>query len=150
MKEEYRKLSKYTGGIYRCTLSYTNEVLKPYGLCGGSGSFLLALALKDGINQNQLSKELNVDKAMSAREVKKLIQMGYVKKETDHKDTRAYKLYLTEEGKSMIPAIKKEMTLWNDAITKGLDEKEKEELMRMLDVVLKEARHLRRIQKDED
>lgn len=150
MKEEYRKLSRYTGGIYRCTQSYTNEILKPYGLSSGSGPILLTLCHEDGINQNQLSKELCVDKAMSARELKKLIQKGYVKKEIDHKDTRAYKLYLTEEGRAVIPAIQKEMSLWNDAITKGLDEKEKEDLMRLLEVVLKEAMHLRSLHKDEE
>jgi DNA-binding MarR family transcriptional regulator len=150
MKEEYHKLSKYTGGIYRCTQTYMNELLKPYGLSSASCPYLLALYHEDGINQNQLSKELSVDKAMSARELKKLINEGYVKKEVDKKDTRANKLYLTNEGKSMIPAIRREISVWNDAITQELNEKEKNELIRMLDVVLIKAKQIRSLKKDEE
>ncbi|RKD33248.1 hypothetical protein BET01_14555 [Lacrimispora algidixylanolytica] len=150
MKEEYRKLSKYTGGIYRCTQAYMSDILKPYGLSSASCPYLLALYHEDGVNQNQLSKELSVDKAMSARELKKLMDQGYVKKEVDKKDIRAYKLYLTEEGKSLVPDIRKEMINWNRTITRGLDEEEKDELMRMLDVVLIKAKQIRNLKKDEE
>lgn len=149
MKEEHRKLSKYTGGIYRCTQAFTSGILKPYGLSSGSCPYLLTLYNNDGINQNQISRELNVDKAMSARELKKLIQKGYVKKEADKEDTRAYKLYLTDQGKNIIPDIRRELSIWNNAITSGLEEKEKEELLRMLDLVLQKARCLRSIQKED-
>lgn len=149
MKETHRKLSKYTGGIYRCTQAFTSEMLKPYGLSSGSCPYLLTLYNRGGINQNEISRELNVDKAMSARELKKLIQMGYVKKEADQEDARAYKLYLTEKGRHMIPDIRRELSVWNNAITSGLEEKEKEELLRMLDIVLQEAKRLRGVQKEE-
>ena len=49
----------------------------------------------------------------------------------------------------MIPDIHRELAIWNNAITSGLEEKEKEELIRMLDLVLLEARRLRSIQKEE-
>ncbi len=149
MKEEHRKLSKYTGGIYRCTQAFTSEILKPFGLSSGCCSYLLTLNNNDGMNQNQISRELNVDKAMSARELKKLIQKGYVKKEADKNDTRAYKLSLTDQGRRIIPEIHRELSIWNNAITSGLEEEEKEELLRMLDVVLQEARRLRSVQKEE-
>lgn len=149
MKEEHRKLSKYTGSIYRCTQAFTSEILKPYGLSSGSCPYLLTLFKNEGINQNQISRELNVDKAMSARELKKLIQKGYVKKEADKEDTRAYKLYLTDQGRTIIPDIWGELSIWNNAITSGLEKKEKEELLRMLELVMQEARRLRSIQKEE-
>ncbi|MEY8353120.1 MarR family winged helix-turn-helix transcriptional regulator [Lachnospiraceae bacterium 54-53] len=142
-------LSKFTGSIYRCTQAYTNEILKQYGLSCGSCSYLMTLYHNDGINQNQISRELDIDKAMSAREIKKLIRLGYVEKEVDRGDARAYRLHLTERGRSVIPDIRQVLHAWNDAVTRNLDETERKELIRLLDVVLKEARHLRSIQKSD-
>ena len=143
------KLSKLTGCIYRCTQVYANEILKQFGLTSGSYPYLLTLFNNDGINQNQISRELDINKAMSAREIKKLIRLNYVKKEIDPDDARAYKLYLTEEGRSLIPEILQAMNHWNNTITQGLNDREKKELVRMLDIVLKEAKYYRCIQKSD-
>lgn len=43
---------------------------------------------------------------MSARTIKKLMELGYVRKESDSRDSRAYKLYLTQSAKDIIPEIK--------------------------------------------
>lgn len=150
MDEAPIKLSKFTGSIYRSTQAYTNEILKEFGLTSGSYPFLLTLCSNDGINQNQISRELDIDKAMSAREIKKLIRLDYVKKEMDQEDARACKLYLTEKGRSLIPRICGMMNSWNDTITRGLDEREKKELVRMLDIVLQEAKRCRCIPKKDE
>ena len=112
-------------------------------MTSGSYPYLLTLYNNDGINQNQISRELDIDKAMSARELKKLIKLGYVTKEMDQEDARAYKLYLTESGRSLIPEISLAMNSWNDTITQGLGDEEKKELVRMLDIVLREAKRCR-------
>lgn len=143
------KLSKFTGGINRCTQTYANECLKQFELTSGSYPFLLTLYHFAGINQNQISKELDVDKAMSAREIKKLIRLGYVKKEMDQEDARACKLYLTEAGRSVVPEIIMGMDRWNNTITQGLNDEEKKELVRLLDIVLKEAKRYKCIQKSD-
>jgi DNA-binding MarR family transcriptional regulator len=149
MNDVHIILSKFTGGIYRCTQSYANEMLKQFGVTCGSYPYLLTLYNNDGINQNKISRELDIDKAMSAREIKKLIRLGYVRKEMDQEDARAYKLYLTESGRSLIPEICLAMDRWNDTITKGLDDEEKKELVRMLDIVLQEARRHRYVPKSD-
>ncbi len=131
---------KLTNLIYRCTQSHTNEVLKEFQLGSGTYPYLLVLYAREGINQNQISKELNVDKAMSARTVKQLITLGYIKKEEDPEDSRAYNLYLTDKAKAVIPAVKKMLREWNEIITTGMDDDEKRSMMELLGKVLENAK----------
>lgn len=129
-------ITKLTGGIYRNTLEYTNEVFKKYSLGSGTYPYLMILYNKEGISQNQISKELAVDKALSARVIKKLIDLGYVRKETNSKDSRAYCLYLTDKAKLIIPFMKEELAKWNGIMTQNLTEEEKDDITDLLSKVL--------------
>ncbi len=140
MQVERISLVKLTSCIYRSTQAYTNEVLSKYNLGSGTYPYLLTLYRGEGINQNQISKELDVDKAMSARAIKKLIGLEYIRKETDQKDSRAYKLYLTEKAKMIIPDVKKELQKWNDIITQNLSEQEKDTTIDLLSIVLRDTK----------
>ena len=129
-------ITKLTGGIYRNTLEYTSEVFKKYSLGSGTYPYLMILYNNEGISQNQISKELAVDKALSARVIKKLIDLDYVRKETNSKDSRAYCLYLTDKAKSIIPAMKEELAKWNEIMTQNLTEEEKDNITDLLSRVL--------------
>lgn len=142
-------LTKLIGSIYRSTQAYMNEVTKQYQLGCGTYPYLMTLFHNDGINQNQISKELDVDKSMSARAIKKLIELGYVKKESDPEDSRAYKLYLTEQGKEIVPTLKTEINNWNQIITANLDNKDKDELIHLLRIILHDTKKHRLDQKVE-
>jgi DNA-binding MarR family transcriptional regulator len=131
---------KLTNLIYRCTQSHTNEVMKEFHLGSGTYPFLLILYGNEGINQNQISRELNVDKAMSARTVKQLITLGYIKKEEDPQDSRAFNLFLTDKAKAVIPKLREKLLQWNEAITVGMSEDEKRGLMELLSKVLENAK----------
>lgn len=140
MSDGRTPLTKLINRLYRCTQSYANEVLAKYRLGSGTYPFLLTLATKEGINQNQISRELNIDKAMSARAIKKLIQIGYIKKEGDKDDIRAFKLFLTDKARAVIPEVKEELRKWNETITKDLSEAEKNEVLNLLGKILENAK----------
>jgi len=139
MQEENSALIKYVNTISRITQSYTDEAMAKLNLTSGTYPFLLVLYRKEGINQNEISRELNVDKAMSARSIKKLIDLQYIEKKEDEKDSRAYKLYLTEKGRAIVPEIKKEIQQWIKIITKDLSKDEEELLEELLSRVLGKA-----------
>ncbi|ENK0838547.1 MarR family winged helix-turn-helix transcriptional regulator [Clostridium sporogenes] len=119
-------LNKYIAMIDRASQGYLDEVLKKYELSSGTYPFILALYDNEGINQNALSEYVKVDKALSARAIKKLIELGYVEKIINNKDARAYKLYLTEKAKAVVPKIREASDGWLHIITNGLTEEEKE------------------------
>lgn len=129
-------LSRLTGNIYRNTLAHNSEVFKKYSLGSGTYPYLLILSNNEGINQNQLSKELAVDKALSARVIKKLIDLEYIHKELNKDDSRAYQLFITDKAKEIIPDIREEIKKWNDIITQNLNEEEKEILENLLNKVM--------------
>lgn len=139
MKKERPSLIKFTNTLYRVTQCYTDEALKKYELSNGTYPFLMRLSYNEGISQNQISRELGVDKAMSARSINKLIELGYVIKEQDENDSRAYKLYLTDKAKAAIPEIKDIIFNWIDIITADFDENEKDEIVRLSEKALKNA-----------
>ncbi|WP_291571757.1 MarR family winged helix-turn-helix transcriptional regulator [Clostridium sp. UBA4548] len=148
MSEENRSLIKFVNTISRITQSYTDEVMVKLNLTSGTYPFLLVLYRKEGINQNEISRELNVDKAMSARSIKKLIDLEYIEKKEDEKDSRAYKLYLTEKGRAIVPEIKKEIQQWIKIITKDFSKDEEALLEELLSKVLSNAKkHKEKIEK---
>lgn len=140
MQEENSALIKYINTISRITQSYTDEAMAKLNLTSGTYPFLLVLYRKEGINQNEISRDLNVDKAMSARSIKKLIDLQYIEKKEDEKDSRAYKLYLTEKGRAIVPEIKKEIQQWIKIITKDFAKGEEELLEELLSRVLYNAK----------
>lgn len=122
MQDKRSPLIKLINKLYRYTQSYTDDALKKFNLSSGTYPFLLMLSRNESISQNQISKKLNVDKAMSARAIKRLIDLGYVKKDVDEEDSRAYRLFLTDSAKVIIPEIIDEIDKWIDIITSDSSE----------------------------
>lgn len=140
--EDIRYFIMLNNRIFRNTQSYLDKVLKKYRLSSGSYPYLMNLHHNEGISQNRISKEIGNDKAMSARTITKLIELGYVYKKEDLNDSRAYQLYLTEEAKAIIPEMRKEIHALVDQITTDLTQEEKLITMKSLAKVLMSAQRL--------
>jgi DNA-binding MarR family transcriptional regulator len=111
--------------IYRNTQIYLDKALKKFDLSSGAMPYLFILEKNEGISQNGISRELGHDKAMSARTITKLIELGYMSKQEDERDSRAYRLYLTEKAREVMPKIHAEVAVLNRLITQDLSEEEK-------------------------
>ena len=136
MDNKAKKLTMLNGGIYRCTQQYLEKELKKFTLSIGTYPFLLALNRNEGVCQNKISNELNVDKAMATRNVRKLIELGYIRKEQNTEDARAYKLYVTSKGKEVIPEVIEIIKEWIEILVKGTSEEKIEESIKFLEQVL--------------
>ena len=135
-------LIKLNNKIFRTTQGYLDKVLTEYDLSSGSYPYLLILKDNEGISQNKISKELGYDKAMSARTITKLIKLGYLDRKEDEADSRAYKLYLTERAKVIIPKILNEIHKLVNLITVNLNEEEKIITIDSLNKVLKNIKNI--------
>jgi len=136
MDNKTRKLIKLNGCIYRCTQAYLEKKLERFTLSISTYPFLLTLNENEGVCQNKISNELNVDKAMATRNIKKLIELGYIRKEANREDTRAYKLYLTSEGTKIIPEVIAIIKEWIEILVQDSSEKKIEESIEFLEQVL--------------
>lgn len=129
-------LTKRISHISKITQHHMDEVLKPYKLSSSTYPFLLALWKDEGINLEKVSRKINVDKALSTRNIHKLIELGYLEKLTNRKDCRACRLFLTKNGKDLVPVIKNELNLWINRITLDLSEQETNLLNSLLEKIL--------------
>jgi len=142
LKVEMTYLIKYNSKIFRNTQMYLDKVLKKYELSSGCYHYLFILEENEGISQNKISKEIDNDKAMSARTITKLIGLGYIYKTEDEGDSRAYKLYLTEKAKVIIPKVHEEIQELVNLATVGLNESEKSITMDSLKKIMNNVKKL--------
>ncbi len=112
--------------IHRLGSIFVNSSLAPYRIGAGQHAYLLALNDTEGLTQEDLAKLFQLDKATVARAVAKLESEGYVKRETDNHDRRAYRLFLTQAARALIPEIQKTLKEWENALLKGMERAERE------------------------
>lgn len=112
--------------IYRSNLAFMTKELEAHMVGSGQFEFLLILYYKDGVSQETLARILKVSKATSARAIQNLEKEGYVCRERDETDLRAYRVYLTEKGKEMRDIIFKKQTAFTDILFSDFTLEEKE------------------------
>lgn len=140
MDNKVKKLTMLNGCIYRCTQQYLEKELKKFTLTIGTYPFLLTLYRNEGVCQKKISNELNVDKAIATRNVRKLVELGYIRKEQNTEDTRAYKLYVTSKGKQVIPEVIEIIQKWIEILVEGTSEEKIGESIELLERVLKNGK----------
>lgn len=144
MEKKERILLKLTNSIYRCTQVYLDKKLAKFNLTIGTYPYLLVLNKNGGISQNEISRELSVDKAMSARTIKKLIELGYIRKEENKGDIRAYKLYITDKAENIIPELIEILNEWTNILVQGNDKEKIETSLEFLESVLENGKKYKR------
>jgi len=138
MKKQ-KSVGRIISCIHRFTHIHLSNELEPYNIGIGQLHFLMKLYKNDGINQEMLAHCLQTDKATSARAIKKLEKEGFVRRKTDEKDKRAYKIYLTKKAKDLKIKIGRITKNWTNTLLTGFSEEEKNLLFSYLDRILKNA-----------
>ena len=113
--------TKYISGIYWNLRSEVKKGLKDFGIGLGHVSFLQLVLENEGINQEDIKKNLSMDKGSVARAISKLVELGYIKKELNMSDKRAYKLYPTLRLKKLFPDIMKLLNLTIEPLISDID-----------------------------
>jgi DNA-binding MarR family transcriptional regulator len=123
---------RYISILYRSGSMYLSDRFEKYNIGSGQHLFLLFLSHVEGVTQEEMSSKLFIDKGTTAKAIKKLEEEGYVMRLVDDKDKRAYKVYLTEAGRKVTSEIVKVLGDWNDILTSGFTEEEKELALKLL------------------
>lgn len=119
-------INKYKMEINKDFRKYADSTLKEYGVTIANLKCLLVIERSEDINLNEIAIQLNVDKAMVTRSIKKLVELGYVNKIQDKKDTRSYKISLSEEGEETLNSLRGIFKDWFDKVTHNFTEEEKD------------------------
>ena len=138
--KENRRFGLHLSIILRRGQMYLDRELKPFGVRAGQLPILWILGSKDGINQEGIRKFLHLDKGTIAKTIRPLINGGYVVRERDPDDKRAYRIFLTRKGRDILPKLRDATTRWTDAITEGFTEEEKDAAYALLSRMSENAR----------
>lgn len=125
-------LGKYISILYRQGNAFLTKKYSKYNIGSGQYMFLIQLYGKDGLSQEELSSRLNIDKGTTARAIKKLEDEGYIIREIDEDDKRAYKIFLTEKAKEIREGFFKILGEWNNILTSGLTAEEVEIVLKLM------------------
>ena len=142
MSNQMEPIAKYISILYRAGNIYFNQNFEKYNIGSGQYPFLVYLYYKDTVTQEIMSNELYIDKGTTAKALKKLQENGYVTRQVDDKDKRAYKVQLTENGKKVTKEIFHILHNWNSILTSDFTEEEQNLALKLLMKMLKNKNNL--------
>ena len=100
-----QSLGRAVGIVHRYGMIYMDNELAPLGLGRGTYLFMATLYHNDGMHQEELTRELGINKGTTTRAVSKLEKLGYVRREADPSDRRACRVMLTDKARQIRPAF---------------------------------------------
>ncbi len=103
---------------------YLDESFKDLGLTKLEGVYLATLFEKDGVSLIDLTNNVHMDKANTTRVINILEEKGYVFRKTDEKDSRKFKIYITERAKELKDFVVAKIEEFNKIAYNGLSKNE--------------------------
>lgn len=114
--------------IQKTRMMYLNSGMKSLNVTASQSRYLIALFKKEGQTQEDLATHFYIDKGAVARGVKKLEDNGFICRKTDPENRRRYLLYITDEGKALMPEIRAVISDWEEVMNKDFTEAEKQQM----------------------
>lgn len=127
-----RSIGKELGATMRLINIYNNLILKDSNITSGMIPFIMELSRCDGITQDELSYKLMVDKTTTARMMKRLENLDFVKRQRDENDKRSIRLYLSSKCKAMIPNLTETLSNITGKLKKDISENDIENFFILL------------------
>ena len=118
--------------LYRSNQVWIQERSAPLGLLAGSYPFFFHLSHHPGQTQEELSRRIMIDKAFTARVVRRLEEEGYLLREPDPRDKRILRLSLTPTGEAMVPRLHEITQERVNLLTAGFTEEEKQTVQELM------------------
>lgn len=139
MSDNEKSIGRWISVLNRHCQAYISRKLKPYNIGSGQYIFIITLLHNNGISQDKLTEMLNIDKGTTARAIKKLEEEGYIQREVDAADRRAYKLYATKKAHDISPVIFDILHNSSDILALNFSDEERELALSLLEKMSKNA-----------
>ena len=136
------KFMKTLNNISRSQLTFRAERLKAEGICATHHSFILAICHNKGRSQEQLSRELCLNKSTVARTLNYLEEKGYVVREANPQDKRSFLVYPTDKMLEIYPLVVSITREWNESLCEGISSGELEVFFSVLSKMEQKAKAL--------
>lgn len=134
------KFMKNINIIGRCAGMFRSEKLKETGLGACHHSYILAVCRRPGISQDELAREICINKSNVTRHLAALEESGYVERRQSEADKRVTLVFPTEKALAILPTVRAVIREWNEFLTEGMDEEELERFAATLSRIAERAR----------
>lgn len=119
---------RYINTIARCTNLYHDEALRSTGLSSYQSSYIPIVCAKPGITQDQIARELHVNRSSVTRQMTSLEENGFVTRRRSSDDRRAVEVYPTDKAQAVLPAVRAARKSWRSLLLEGMTDEEREAL----------------------
>ena len=126
--------------VSRCQTLYLADQLRDTGIGPCHHSYLLTIARRPGISQEELAKEICVNKSSVARNLANLENQGYIERKSSPQDKRVLQVYPTEKLLEVLPQVRLATKAWNAYLTADFTEEEMEQFQHVLDRIVERAK----------
>ena len=118
--------------IARCGRQYRDEAMAPFGLRGCHVGYLTRICANPGVCQDQLAKQMLLNKSNVARQAAALEEQGFITRVPSDADKRMLLLYPTEKAQLLLPKLQEIVAGWDSIISRDMTEEELQTLTRLL------------------
>ena len=142
------KFMKMLNNISRSQAIYRHSKISADDLQSGHYAFALAICREPGRSQEELARELCINKSTVTRNLNYLEDHGYIKRCAVADDRRQLSVYPTEKMLSAIPEIRAASIEWMTLLSEGIPEDELAIFNSVLERMEKRARKITEARED--
>jgi len=143
------RFMKMLNNISRSQAAYRQSKISADDLYSSQYAFVLAICREPGRSQEELARELCLNKSTVARTINCLEEKGYISRRSLPNDKRQFSVYPTEKMLSVLPEIRAASGEWMTLVSEGIDESELEIFNSVLERMEKRAREILEEQEEE-
>ncbi len=114
------KFMKMLNNISRSQAIYRHNKISAEDLQSNHYAFVLAICREPGRSQEELARELCVNKSTVARNLNYLEDKGYITRQSLPNDKRQFSVFPTEKMFSVFPKIKTASAEWMALLSEGI------------------------------
>ncbi len=119
-----QKFMKMLNNISRSQAIYRHGNISAEDLQSGHYAFVLAICKNPGRSQEELARELCINKSTAARNLNTLEEKGYITRTPLPDDKRRFAVHPTEKMHAVLPEIKRVSAEWITLLSEGISESE--------------------------
>ena len=142
------KFMKTLNNISRSQAIYRFQRVSSSDLQPGHYAFILTICDKPGRSQDELAKELCINKSTVTRNLNYLEEKGYVTRRPLPNDKRQFSVFPTEKMMASLPEIRRASDEWMALLSDGIRDEDLIIFNSVLEHMQKKAREI--IEKQED
>ena len=136
------RFMKMLNNISRSQALYRHSRISAEDLQGGHYAYVLAICRNPGRCQEDLARELCVNKSTVARNINYLEEKGYVSRTPLPQDKRQFSVFPTEKAQSILPEIRAASGEWMTRLSEGISPEELEIFHKVLERMQETARKI--------